>query len=211
MPVDIHPEKAFRRRADPHPAACGRQVLQQELPVLRRPARRRRVGGERAVERVEVVDQARRHEYRWLRARRPRHRRWRGRPGAARRTPAPRALLAGPEVFRYAEALAAAPAHVLRAKAVLCPGLNVKLWDEASGERVEWLLRRRPARLSAVDAEGSRVLPPDLFTGVLKKDHRCRRLGVVLDARGRTDPGKLRQPDSDRATRHPRRMACARA
>ena len=28
--------------------------------------------------------------------------------------------------------------HVLRAKAVLCPGLTVKLLDEVSGERAEW-------------------------------------------------------------------------
>ena len=28
--------------------------------------------------------------------------------------------------------------HLLRAKAVLCPGLTVKLFDEASGERNEW-------------------------------------------------------------------------
>ncbi|RUM94555.1 MAG: DNA topoisomerase IV subunit B [Thiothrix sp.] len=29
--------------------------------------------------------------------------------------------------------------HVLRAKAVLCPGLNINFLDEASGEKVEWL------------------------------------------------------------------------
>jgi topoisomerase-4 subunit B len=28
--------------------------------------------------------------------------------------------------------------HLLRAKAVLCPGLTVTLFDEASGERAEW-------------------------------------------------------------------------
>jgi topoisomerase-4 subunit B len=28
--------------------------------------------------------------------------------------------------------------HMLRAKAVLCPGLRVTLFDEASGERAEW-------------------------------------------------------------------------
>ena len=39
-----------RRRADPHAPARGRQVLRQDLQVLRRPARRGRVGGERAVE-----------------------------------------------------------------------------------------------------------------------------------------------------------------
>ena len=31
--------------------------------------------------------------------------------------------------------------HLLRAKAVLCPGLTVRLFDEASGERDEWQYR----------------------------------------------------------------------
>ena len=61
MPVDIHPkEKVQRRRADPHAPARGRQVLRQELPVLRRPARRRRLGRQRAVEEPRVLGAARR-------------------------------------------------------------------------------------------------------------------------------------------------------
>ena len=39
-----------RRRADPHAAARGRKVHRQDLQLLRRPARRRRVGRQRAVE-----------------------------------------------------------------------------------------------------------------------------------------------------------------
>ncbi len=39
MPVDIHPEEGCAGGADPLQAARGRQVLQQELPVLRRSAR----------------------------------------------------------------------------------------------------------------------------------------------------------------------------
>ena len=41
--TSIPKEKVTRRRADPHAPARGRQVQRQELQVLRRPARRRRV------------------------------------------------------------------------------------------------------------------------------------------------------------------------
>ena len=39
-----------RRRADPHAPARRRQIQRQDLQLLRRPARRRRVGGQRAVQ-----------------------------------------------------------------------------------------------------------------------------------------------------------------
>ena len=59
MPVDIHPEEGVSgRRADPHQAACRRQVFQQELPVLRRSARRGYFGGQRLVDRSAGAGQA---------------------------------------------------------------------------------------------------------------------------------------------------------
>jgi topoisomerase-4 subunit B len=100
--------------------------------------------------------------------------------------------------------------HVLRAKAVLCPGLTVTLFDEASGERAEWhyedglrdYLRR--AGRSRIAAAGS-------VRRQLKKDTEDRRLGGGwLDARWRTGAGKLRQPDPDRAARHPRQRPALR-
>ncbi|RDZ29175.1 DNA topoisomerase IV subunit B [Lysobacter silvisoli] len=64
--------------------------------------------------------------------------------------------------------------HVLRAKAVLCPGLNVKLFDEASGERLEWYYEDGLRDyLSGELREGQpqrELLPPELFVGQLKKD-----------------------------------------
>ena len=64
--------------------------------------------------------------------------------------------------------------HVLRAKAVLCPGLNVKLFDEASGERTEWYYEDGLRDyLSGELREGQpqrELLPPALFVGQLKKD-----------------------------------------
>jgi len=60
--------------------------------------------------------------------------------------------------------------HVLRAKAVLCPGLKVTLYDEASGERAEWYYEdglRDYLRGMLADRE---YLPPDLFIGKLAKE-----------------------------------------
>ena len=60
--------------------------------------------------------------------------------------------------------------HLLRAKAVLCPGLTVKLLDVASGEKIEWHYEdglRDYLRGELVDRE---LLPPELFVGQLSKD-----------------------------------------
>jgi topoisomerase-4 subunit B len=60
--------------------------------------------------------------------------------------------------------------HVLRAKAVLCAGLTVRLTDEASGEELEWhyengLRDYLRSMLGDID-----YLPPDLFLGSLERD-----------------------------------------
>ena len=60
--------------------------------------------------------------------------------------------------------------HLLRAKAVLCPGLTVRLFDAATGEKLEWHYEdglRDYLRGELVDRE---LLPPELFVGQLKKD-----------------------------------------
>jgi topoisomerase IV subunit B len=60
--------------------------------------------------------------------------------------------------------------HLLRAKAVLCPGLTVKLFDEASGERSEWYYENGLRDyLSGLLTERER-LPADLFTGRLARE-----------------------------------------
>ncbi|MBK9657259.1 MAG: DNA topoisomerase IV subunit B [Rhodanobacteraceae bacterium] len=59
--------------------------------------------------------------------------------------------------------------HVLRAKAVLCPGLTVTLWDEATGETDRWFYEdglKDYLRSQLADRE---VLPADLFTGSIKR------------------------------------------
>ncbi len=64
--------------------------------------------------------------------------------------------------------------HLLRAKAVLCPGLTVKLFDEASGERTEWYyedgLRDYLSGELRAGQPNRELLPPDLFVGKLTKD-----------------------------------------
>jgi topoisomerase-4 subunit B len=60
--------------------------------------------------------------------------------------------------------------HLLRAKAVLCPGLTVRLFDEATGERNEWFYQgglRDYLRAELTDRE---LLPADLFIGSVSKD-----------------------------------------
>ena len=60
--------------------------------------------------------------------------------------------------------------HLLRAKAVLCPGLNVTLFDEASGERAQWHYEDGLRDYLRGELEGRELLPADLFAGALKKD-----------------------------------------
>ena len=60
--------------------------------------------------------------------------------------------------------------HLLRAKAVLCPGLTVALFDEASGERVEWHYEDGLRDYLKGELTDRELLPPELFVGTLKKD-----------------------------------------
>ena len=60
--------------------------------------------------------------------------------------------------------------HLLRAKAVLCPGLTVRLHDVAGDEKLEWHYEdglRDYLRGELAEAE---LLPPELFVGHLQKD-----------------------------------------
>ena len=64
--------------------------------------------------------------------------------------------------------------HLLRAKAVLCPGLTVRLHDEASGERDEWrydegLRAYLSSELEKGGLARAELLPPELFSGTLQK------------------------------------------
>ena len=60
--------------------------------------------------------------------------------------------------------------HVLRAKAVLCPGLTVCLHDAATGEKDQWFYEDGLRDYLKSELGASEALPPDLFVGQLKKD-----------------------------------------
>jgi topoisomerase-4 subunit B len=53
--------------------------------------------------------------------------------------------------------------HVLRAKAVLCAGLTVKLTDEATGEKSEWHYENGLRDYLRSMLDNNEYLPPDLF------------------------------------------------
>ncbi len=61
--------------------------------------------------------------------------------------------------------------HLLRAKAVLCPGLTVRYFDEVSGERVEWRYADGLRDYLRTELIGRELLPPELFVGQLTREH----------------------------------------
>lgn len=69
--------------------------------------------------------------------------------------------------------------HVLRAKAVLCPKLRVKFFDEASGEREEWYYEDG-LRDYLVDTLGAvERLPEEPFVGNLAGNHEAAEWAVA--------------------------------
>ena len=60
--------------------------------------------------------------------------------------------------------------HLLRAKAVLCPGLTVTLTDETTGETDTWLYEDGLRDYLKLEIGEREILPPDLFVGSVKKE-----------------------------------------
>ena len=60
--------------------------------------------------------------------------------------------------------------HLLRAKAVLCAGLTVRLFDEAGGEREEWHYEDGLAAYLKSELQGAPCLPDELFVQHLQRD-----------------------------------------
>jgi len=69
--------------------------------------------------------------------------------------------------------------HVLRAKAVLCPGLKVRFFDEASGEREEWCYEGGLRDYLVEALNGAERLPEEPFTGNLASAHEAAEWAVV--------------------------------
>ena len=77
---------------------------------------------------------------------------------------------ADPKYFDTPKFSVRALRHLLRAKAVLCPGLTVTLLDEATGERDQWLFEDGLRDYLKGELAERELLPPELFVGALKKD-----------------------------------------
>lgn len=63
--------------------------------------------------------------------------------------------------------------HLLRAKAVLCPGLMVTFSDEASGETETWQYEKGLAEYLADALDGTQTLPQAPFTGGLETEREA--------------------------------------
>ena len=98
-----------------------------------------------------------------------------------------------PKYFDTPKFLLSKLKHVLRAKAVLCAGLTVRLTDEASGEKVEWYYEdglRDYLRSMLGEAER---LPADLYVGEVARNHNGRVDGSVEFAVAWLPEGELTQ------------------
>jgi topoisomerase-4 subunit B len=80
--------------------------------------------------------------------------------------------------------------HVLRAKAVLCPGLTVTLTDEASGEREQWCYADGLRDYLLESVAGQQVLPAEGFTGQMKAPDGGRAQEVAWAVVWATEPGE---------------------
>ena len=79
--------------------------------------------------------------------------------------------------------------HLLRAKAVLCPGLTVKLFDAVSGEKLEWfyedgLRDYLRGALHEGYPQGRELLPPELFVGKVSRDNETADWAVAWAVEG---------------------------
>jgi topoisomerase IV subunit B len=75
-----------------------------------------------------------------------------------------------PKYFDTSKILLSKLKHVLRAKAVLCPGLTVRLTDEATGEKDEWYYEEGLRDYLRSMLGANEFLPRDLYLGSYERD-----------------------------------------
>jgi topoisomerase-4 subunit B len=63
--------------------------------------------------------------------------------------------------------------HILRAKAVLCPGLKVKFYVEKTKETEEWFYQDGLSDYLLEALQGFELLPPEPFIGSMKGEHEA--------------------------------------
>ena len=69
--------------------------------------------------------------------------------------------------------------HLLRAKAVLCAGLVVRLTDEASGETVEWHYEDGLRDYLRDELDGAEALPAELFVHQMARDEEGMEVALA--------------------------------
>lgn len=80
--------------------------------------------------------------------------------------------------------------HALRAKAVLCPGLEVSLRDEATGETETWLYEGGLTAYLGEALDGLEPLPSEPLTGEFSGDHEEASWAVVWLPNGGEGPSE---------------------
>ncbi len=78
-----------------------------------------------------------------------------------------------PKYFDTTKIAVARLQHLLRAKAVLCPGLHVKLVDESSKEKTEWYYEEGISTYLSEQLQGVELLPPEPFMGSMAGNHEA--------------------------------------
>jgi topoisomerase IV subunit B len=63
--------------------------------------------------------------------------------------------------------------HVMRAKAVLCPGLKVRFHDENTGEKLEWAYEHGLTTYLSDAMDGAELIPADAFSGDFDGTHEA--------------------------------------
>lgn len=69
--------------------------------------------------------------------------------------------------------------HTLRAKAVLCPGLHVKFFDESTGEQEEWHYEAGLKDYLLDALRGFELLPEEPFVGAMEATHETAEWAVA--------------------------------
>ncbi|NOY66846.1 MAG: DNA topoisomerase IV subunit B [Gammaproteobacteria bacterium] len=69
--------------------------------------------------------------------------------------------------------------HLLRAKAVLCPGLIIRFYDEKNKEKIEWKFEEGLGFYLNGELQGAETLPTDAFTGSLHGNNEAAEWAVV--------------------------------
>ena len=89
-----------------------------------------------------------------------------------------------PKYFDSPRILQSKLEHVLRAKAVLCPGLEVLLFDEASGQRLRWFYKDGLVDYLRSQLADLPLLPEGFFSGSVKKETEMLDWALAWQAEG---------------------------